>query len=219
MTAPEPRGLAAIDPRYRAIYEGWTTGASQRQEALQRQMNATAQALGGHSPTALADAKTAEDHATWGLAVWSEITPTVLAPYRAFIVNAITDEGSLDLAVYAGAVPEWPAEGADVHVGMLAKPFTDLGDAPSTRSPNNCGHGRPVHQPRGAGTHAPPRRRPAPPRTPHDGLLAETGARPPGKHWNRTYTEEQRAVSPPCHLPAATRDAIVALGLGLPNCS
>jgi hypothetical protein len=46
-------------------------------------------------------------------------------------------------------------------------------------------------------------------------FLAETGAPPPGKHWNRTFTEEQRdavAALPPV---GATRDAVVAFGLGL----
>ena len=46
-------------------------------------------------------------------------------------------------------------------------------------------------------------------------FLAETGARPPGKHWNRTYTEEQRAAVAALPPAAATRDAIVAFGLGL----
>ena len=45
-------------------------------------------------------------------------------------------------------------------------------------------------------------------------FLAETGV-PPGKHWNRTFTEEQRAAvaaSPPV---SATREGVVAFGLGL----
>ena len=77
-----------------------------------------------------------EDHASL-LEDWpawlAEITPTVFArtPIAPFIVNAITDEGlTLDIAVWAGAVPEWPQPKEPTYtVGMLAKPFTDLGDA------------------------------------------------------------------------------------------
>jgi hypothetical protein len=46
-------------------------------------------------------------------------------------------------------------------------------------------------------------------------FLAETGAPPPGKHWNRTFTEEQRAAVAALPPAGATREAIMGFGLGL----
>jgi hypothetical protein len=45
-------------------------------------------------------------------------------------------------------------------------------------------------------------------------FLAETGAAPPGKHWNRTFSVQLwlRFLR-----PGATRDDIIAFGLGLAN--
>jgi hypothetical protein len=46
-------------------------------------------------------------------------------------------------------------------------------------------------------------------------FLAEQGAPPPGKLWNATYTEEQRAAVAALPPVRATRDDLVAFGLGL----
>src|SRR5206468_2400671 len=46
-------------------------------------------------------------------------------------------------------------------------------------------------------------------------FLAETSAPPPGKHWNRTFTEEQRAAVAALPPVAATRESIIAFGLGV----
>jgi hypothetical protein len=46
-------------------------------------------------------------------------------------------------------------------------------------------------------------------------FLAETDSTPPSKHWNRAFTEEQRAAVAGLPPVAATREAIVAFGLGV----
>jgi hypothetical protein len=46
-------------------------------------------------------------------------------------------------------------------------------------------------------------------------FLAETGAPPPGKHWNRTFTDEQLAAVAALPPVSATREGIVSFGLGL----
>ena len=226
MTASEPRGLAAIDPRYRAVYERAVTVLGD--DARVAHVGASGSVRDGTadrwSDLDLEVVAHAEDHASL-LEDWpawlAEITPTAFArtPIAPFIVNAITDEGlTLDLAVYAGAVPEWPRPKEPTYtVGMLAKPFTDLGDAleyavaeqlRGMAGPFISLVQREEHLRHLAGV-------------PHllglltTVFLAETGARPPGKHWNRTYTEEQRAAVAALPPAAATRDAIVAFGLGL----
>ena len=46
-------------------------------------------------------------------------------------------------------------------------------------------------------------------------FLAETGEVPPGKHWNGTYTDEQRAAVAGLPPVSATADGLTAFGLGL----
>jgi len=46
-------------------------------------------------------------------------------------------------------------------------------------------------------------------------FLAETGSPPPGKHWNRTFTDEQRAAVANLPPVSATRDGVIAFGLAL----
>ena len=46
-------------------------------------------------------------------------------------------------------------------------------------------------------------------------FLAETGEMPPGKRWNGTYTEEQRAAVAELPPVSATREGLMAFGLGL----
>ena len=136
------------------------------------------------------------DRDTWLAA----ITPTVFArtPIAPFVINTVTDEGlTFDLAVWAGEVPEWPTPPVRYAVGMLsATPFEDLGDAleyavaeqlRGMAGPFISLIEREEHLRHLTGV-------------PHllglltTVFLAETGAVPPGKHWNGTYTEEQRAA-------------------------
>lgn len=46
-------------------------------------------------------------------------------------------------------------------------------------------------------------------------FLGENGADSPGKHWNQTYTAEQRNAVATLPAVRATRDDITAFGLGL----
>jgi hypothetical protein len=46
-------------------------------------------------------------------------------------------------------------------------------------------------------------------------FLAETGAAPPGKHWNRTFTPEQRAAVAALPPVRAERDSLVTFGLAV----
>jgi hypothetical protein len=46
-------------------------------------------------------------------------------------------------------------------------------------------------------------------------FLAETGAPPPGKLWNDTFTEEQRAAVAALPPVSATREGVVGFGLGV----
>ena len=46
-------------------------------------------------------------------------------------------------------------------------------------------------------------------------FLAETGSVPPGKRWNGTYTEEQRAAVAALPPVSATRDGLIAFGMAL----
>jgi hypothetical protein len=46
-------------------------------------------------------------------------------------------------------------------------------------------------------------------------FLAETGAVAPGKHWNPSFTDEQRAAVAALPPVGATRDAIVAFGIAI----
>jgi hypothetical protein len=150
------------------------------------------------------------------------ITPTVFArtPIAPFIVNAVTDDGlTLDVAVYADERPAFAPDGAPSYVvGMLTRqPFASLADALeyAVVEQMRCMTGpfisfvqRDEHLRHLAGV-------------PHllglltTVFLAETGARPPGKRWNDTFTEEQRAAVAALPPVGATRDALVAFGLGI----
>ena len=224
-------GFEVVDPRYRTIYE-------RSVEVLGNDARVASVEVGGSIASGTADQWSdldleviahADDHAAlvadWP--VWLDaITATVFArtPIAPFIVNAVTDEGlTLDIAIFAGEKPNWnppgktPAE-PRYTVGMLShQSFTDVGAAldyavaeqlRGMAGPFISLVERDEHMRHLAGV-------------PHllglltTVFLAETGALPPAKHWNRTYTEEQRdavAALPPA---AATRDAIVAFGLGV----
>jgi len=152
----------------------------------------------------------------------AEITPTVFArtPIAPFVINTITDEGlTLDIAVYAGERPQFGTVGPPMFaVGMLSRrQFAAIGDAleyavaemlRGLAGPFISLVQRDEHMRHLTGV-------------PHllgllnTVFLAETGAPPPGKHWNRTFTAEQRAAVASLPAVRATREAIVAFGLGL----
>lgn len=151
---------------------------------------------------------------------WLErITPTVFArtPIAPFIVNAVTDQGlTLDLAIWAGAAPEWPTPPVVYAAGMLGARFDNLADAldhavaeqlRSLAGPFLTFLQRDEHLTLLAGV-------------PHlvalltTVFLAETGAVPPGKRWNATYTEEQRAAAATIPPAGATRESQIAFTLG-----
>ena len=157
------------------------------------------------------------DHDTWLAA----ITPTVFArtPIAPFVINTVTGEGlTFDLAVWSGEVPEWPTPPVRYAVGLMsATQFEDLGAAleyavaeqlRGMAGPFISLIEREEHLRHLTGvTHL-------------LGLLttvflAETGAVPPGKHWNGAYTEEQRAAVAALPPVSATREGLMAFGLGL----
>jgi predicted nucleotidyltransferase len=168
---------------------------------------------------------TEPDHHEDFLAEWprwlAEITPTVFArtPIAPFIINSVTTEGlTFDVAVWPGQAPPPFVPPPQYTVGMLgAVRYDDVADALAYAVEEQLrGMAGPFISLLQRGEHL--RHLTG---VPHllslltTVFLAETGAPPPGKHWNRTFTEEQRdavAALPPA---AATRDDIVAFGMAL----
>ncbi|MEO6318310.1 MAG: nucleotidyltransferase domain-containing protein [Acidimicrobiales bacterium] len=156
------------------------------------------------------------DWPTWLAA----ITPTVFArtPILPFVINTVTNEGlTLDITVFKGEAFEVPP--ATGHaVGMLSGVrFAELGPALDYAV---------VEQLRGmAGPFVSLVQREEHLRhltgVPHllglltTVFLAELDAPPMGKHWNRTLTPEQRGAVAALPPVRATREDIVAFGLGL----
>jgi len=156
------------------------------------------------------------EHSSWV----TSITPTVFArtPIAPFIVNTLTADGlTLDFVVWPGEVPTQTPD-ARYTVGMLSSQrFDDVADAlqyaveeqlRGLAGPFISLVQRDEHVRHLTGI-------------PHllglltTVFLAETNEPPPGKHWNRTFTEEQRnavAALPPV---AATRADILAFSLSL----
>ena len=140
-------------------------------------------------------------------------------PIAPFVINTVTDEGlTLDVAVYSGQAPTFPPPTGEYSVGMLAgQRFADVADAleyavaeqlRGLAGPFISLLQRDEHVRHLAGV-------------PHllglltTVFLAETGAPPPGKHWNRTFTEEQLAAVASLPPVRATRQDIMAFSLGL----
>src|SRR5689334_3436 len=131
-------GLEVVDPRLRALHD-------RAIQVLSADPRVTSVRAGGSIGAGTADqwsdldlevVVAAEDHESF-LAdrdTWlGAITPTVFArtPIAPFVLNTVTDEGlTLDIAVWAGEVPEWPTPPVRYTVGMLSgTPFDDLGTA------------------------------------------------------------------------------------------
>jgi hypothetical protein len=218
--------LEAVDPRFTALHD-------RAVEVLSADERVRSVEVGGSVGAGTADAwsdldlviVTEPDHHDAFVADWptwlAQITPTVFArtPIAPFIVNAVTDEGlTLDLSIWSGAAPVWPDPPVQFTAGMLSSAkYDEVGPALEYAV---------AEQLRGlAGPFLSLLQREEHLRhlsgVPHllalltTVFLAETGAVPPGKHWNGTYTPEQRAAVAALPPVAATRDALLAFGLGL----
>jgi hypothetical protein len=148
------------------------------------------------------------------------ITPTLFArtPIAPFIINTVTADGlPFDIAVYAGQARA-PFEVAGYTVGLLSRQVhatvseaLEYAVAEQMRGlsgPFITLIGRDEHLRHLTGV-------------PHllglltTVFLAESDARPPGKVWNRTYTDEQRLAVAGLPPLRATREDVIAFGLGL----
>jgi hypothetical protein len=219
-------GFEVVDPRYRNLCDRAldVLEADPRVQSVRVAGSIGAGTADAWSDLDLEVISVAEEHDAF-LAdrdAWlGAITPTVFArtPIAPFIVNAVTDEGlTLDIAIWAGAAPEWPTPPVRYAVGLLSSmQFEDLGQALEYAV---------AEQLRGlAGPFISLVQREEHLRhltgVPHllglltTVFLAETGQPPPGKHWNRTYTDEQRAAVAALAPVSATREGLMAFGLDL----
>ncbi|HEY7106084.1 MAG TPA: nucleotidyltransferase domain-containing protein [Acidimicrobiia bacterium] len=218
-------GFEVVDPGYRVLHE-------RACDVLGRDERVVSVTVGGSIAQGTADewsdldltVVTARDRYEDFLADWSSwlaaITPTVFArrPIARFIVNTCTADGlTFDLAVYAGDAPAPPATGG-YRVGMLS--------SQSFATPGEALEYAVAEQLRGlAGPFISLVQRDEHMRhltgVPHllglltTVFLAESGALPPGKLWNRTFTDEQQGAVAALPPVRATRDDLLAFGLGL----
>ena len=219
-------GLEVLDPRYLSLYDRFLAvlGDDERVDRVEISGSVASGAADRWSDLDLQ--VIAHPHryeellAEWP--TWlGAITPTVCArtPIAPFVINTLTDEGlTLDVAIYAGQPPAFPPPTGEYTVGMLlGQRFADVADALDYAV---------AEQLRGlAGPFISLLQRDEHVRhltgLPHllglltTVFLAETGAPPPGKHWNRTFTEEQRAAVAALPPVSATREGITAFSLGL----
>jgi hypothetical protein len=219
-------GFDVVDERFRALYERAVL-------VLEADPRVRRVEVGGSVAAGTADewsdldlqVITEPEHHDAFVADWptwlAEVTPTVFArtPILPFIVNAVTADGlTLDLSIWPGEAPVFPAPPVEYSVGMLSGTrFSELGSAleyavaeqlRGLAGPFVSLLQREEHLKHLAGV-------------PHllglltTVLLAETGAVPPGKRWNGAYTDEQLAAVAALPPVRATRDDLVAFGLGL----
>ena len=218
-------GLEVVDRRYAALYE-------RARSVLGGDPRVVRVELGGSVAAGTADrwsdldlvVVTVPEHQDAFLADWpawlEAITPTAFArtPITPFVINSVTSDGlTLDLSVWPGEAPAWTPPDQYVVGALSSQRFDDVGGALAYAveeqlrglvGPFISLLQREEHLRHLTGV-------------PHlVGLLttvflAETGARPPGKHWNQVFTEEQRAAVARLPPVSATRDGVVAFGLGL----
>lgn len=219
-------GFDVVDPRFRILYERAVEvlGADDRVKEVRASGSIGAATADPWSDLDIEVVTHAEHHDafladrdTWLAA----ITPTVFArtPIAPFVINTVTDEGlTFDIAVWAGEAPTWPTPPVRYAVGLLTgTQYDDVHEAVEYAV---------AEQLRGlAGPFVSLLQRDEHLKhlmgVPHIlGLLtpvflAETGAVPPGKHWNGTYTVEQRAAVAALPPVGATREGLIAFGLGV----
>ena len=219
-------GLEVVDPRYRQLHDRAVEvlGADARVLSVRVGGSVGAGTADRWSDLDLEVVVRAEDHEAFlaDRPAWlGAIAPTVFArtPIAPFVVNTVTADGlTLDLAVWAGAAPEWPTPPVRYQVGMLASSaFDDVGAALEYAVAEQLrGMAGPLisliqreeHLKHLTGV-------------PHllglltTVFLAETGAVPPGKHWNGAYTQEQRDAVAALPAVRATREGLLGFGLGL----
>ena len=217
-------GLEVVDGRYRTLYARAreVLGADERVLSVEPSGSVgdgTADQWSDLDLKVITQAEALEGF----LAEWEEwldrITPTVFArrPIAPFIVNTLTPDGlTLDIAVYGGSAPPY-VPSSRYSVGFASRPFESVGEALAyaveeqlrgmagplislihrdehLRHLTGCGHLVSLLT---------------------TVFLAETGAALPAKHWNRTFTAEQRAAAAGLPPLSATREGILAFGLGL----
>ena len=218
-------GLEVVDGRYRDLYERARAvlGADPRVRSVELSGSLGDGTADEWSDLDLKIVTEPEEHDAF-LADWRQwvgrITPVVFArrPIAPFIINTLTPEGlTVDIAVYSGSAPAYVPSSRYV-VGLLSsRPFDSIGEAlgyaveeqlrgmagPFISLVKRDEHLRHLT----GAAHL-------------IGLLtivflAETGAPPPAKHWNRTFTEEQRAAAAGIPPLSATREGVIAFGLGV----
>jgi hypothetical protein len=217
--------LEVIDERFTPIYERATAvlGGDDRVAALE---------IGGSVGAGTADRwsdldlQIVAEPDTFDelLAEWPQwldaITPTVFArtPIAPFVINTVTVEGlTLDLSVWRGEVPTFTPP-TDHAVGMLSSlRFASVDDALEyavaeqlrgmagpfislLQRDEHLRHLTGVSHLVGLLTTV---------------FVAELHAPPPGKHWNETFTDEQRAAVAELPPVAATRVALIDFGVAL----
>lgn len=215
-------GIEVIDPRYLELYR-------RAEEVLAADPRVRSVSPGGSVAAGNADrwsdldlaVVTEPDRHEEFLADWpnwlARITLTVFArtPIAPTILNTITDQGlTLDIVVWSGEAPAYqPPTGYPVgFAGRLPELRDALDYAVAEQLRGLAGPfitlvQREEHLKHLAGV-------------PHlIGLLttvflAELDAPPPGKLWNDTFTEEQRAVAAALPAAQATRDGMINFTLG-----
>lgn len=218
-------GLEVVDGRYRDLYERARSvlGQDPRVRSVEPSGSVSDGTADQWSDLDLKVVTDPEGHDGF-LSEWRDwlgrITPTVFArrPIAPFIINTLTPEGlTLDIAVYAGSAPDFVPSQRYV-VGMLSgRSFESVGDALAYAVEEQL---RGMAGPFISLVQRDEHLRHLTGAAHLVGLLtvvflAETGAPPPAKHWNRTFTEEQRAAAARIPPLSATREGVIDFGLGV----
>lgn len=219
-------GLEVVDHRYAALYERAVEvlGADERVLEVKLSGSVAQGTADEWSDLDLQIVVRGNDHEAF-LAEWptwlAEITPTVFAraPIAPFIINTLTPDGlTLDLAVYPDAAPPPFVAPPTYMVGMLSsRRFDDVGEALAYAVEEQL---RGLSGPFVSLILRDEHLRHLTGVTHIVGLLttvfhAELGAAPAGKHWNRTFTDEQLAAAASLPPASATREGVMGFGLGV----